>query len=359
MQPADGRRVVLQHGEQAPARLDLVFELDAGDGEQQRLLERRRGPCERADPLGVRGQRLRLRGGFGRARVAARDAGSARRPRSPRRAGRRRRRAGARRRRLTRCSARRSRSASATLASRKARSVALSSARPACASSSAPASRAPRYRSEVSRPPASHSARGVAELAVRADPGAVLVEPAAQPRPRADQRLVGDLGGAVVERDEPRVGEPPEQCAHRLGRGLLGHELVDGHAPARVLAALAELGHAQEHAARQRALLVRQAVDDRIGGARERGGDAAGLAVAVDGERAAVAPLPGGAQRVREQRQRAGLGGDVAQDQLDEARARACSPASRAGSVTARASSAAVIAPSSTWLPATARASSA
>ena len=47
--------------------------------------------------------------------------------------------------------------------------------------------------------------------------------------------------------------------------------------------------------------------------------DAAARAVALDGERAPVAPLPGRAQRVREQRQRAGLGGDVAQDQLDEA----------------------------------------
>ena len=74
MQPADGRRVVLQHGEQVPARLDLVLELDAGDGEQQRLLERRRGLCERADPLGVRGQRLCLGGGLGRcARCCARS----------------------------------------------------------------------------------------------------------------------------------------------------------------------------------------------------------------------------------------------------------------------------------------------
>ena len=68
-----------------------------------------------------------------------------------------------------------------------------------------------------------------------------------------------------------------------------------------------------------RRCVVRQRVDDRVGGARDRRGDAAAVAVALDGERAAVAPLPGRAQRVREQRQRAGLAGDVAQDQLDEA----------------------------------------
>ena len=73
------------------------------------------------------------------------------------------------------------------------------------------------------------------------------------------------------------------------------------------------------NAADQPALLVGQRVDEPVGGAADRRGHAAGLAVALDGERAAVAALPGRAQRVREQRQRAGLGGDVAQDQLDQA----------------------------------------
>ena len=83
--------------------------------------------------------------------------------------------------------------------------------------------------------------------------------------------------------------------------------------------ALAELGQAQEQAARQRALLVGQRVDDRVGGRRDRRGDAAALAVALEGQRAPVAALPGGAQRVREQRQGAGLAGDVAQHELDQA----------------------------------------
>ena len=62
-----------------------------------------------------------------------------------------------------------------------------------------------------------------------------------------------------------------------------------------------------------------QAVDHVVGRARDRGRHAAAGAVALDGERAPVAALPRRAQRVREQRQRAGLGGDVAQDQLHEA----------------------------------------
>ena len=61
-----------------------------------------------------------------------------------------------------------------------------------------------------------------------------------------------DLGGALVERDQARVGEPLEHSSTLAGDGALGDELVDRHAPPRVLDPLTELGHPQEHAARQR-----------------------------------------------------------------------------------------------------------
>ena len=60
-------------------------------------------------------------------------------------------------------------------------------------------------------------------------------------------------------------------------------------------------------------------VDDGVRGLGDRRRHAAGLAIARDGHRAPVAVLPGDAQRVREQGQGAGLAGDVAQDQLDQA----------------------------------------
>ena len=86
-----------------------------------------------------------------------------------------------------------------------------------------------------------------------ADARAVLVQPAAQSRPLADQRLVRDLGGAVAERDQARLGEPLEQRVDAVGRGrALGHQLVARDAPAGVDGALAELGHPQEDAARER-----------------------------------------------------------------------------------------------------------
>jgi len=41
--------------------------------------------------------------------------------------------------------------------------------------------------------------------------GTVLVEPTAQLGPLAYQRLVCDLGGARIQRDQPRLREPVEQ----------------------------------------------------------------------------------------------------------------------------------------------------
>ena len=220
---------------------------DARDGLQQRLLDPRGGDAERAEPLRVGAQRLRLGGGLGvlclaalgEADQAGRDRhheehdGAARRPR---------------RRRLARCSARRSYSACSAPTSTNARSTALSCTRPASATSTAAARRAPRSRSDGSRP--------------------------------------------------------------------LGHERGGRDAAARVVGALAQLGHAQEHAAGERALLRRQRVDERVGGPRDRGRDAAAAPVGVDGQSPAVAELPGRAQRVGEHRQRAGLVRDVAHDQL-------------------------------------------
>ena len=91
-------------------------------------------------------------------------------------------------------------------------------------------------------------------------------------------------------------------------------------APARLGHAVAQLGEPQEHAARDLPLLGRQRGEDAVGGLRDRRGDPAGGAVGLDCERASVAPLPGRAQRVREQRQRPGLAGHLAHGQLDQPR---------------------------------------
>ena len=171
--------------------------------------------------------------------------------------------------------ARRSRSACAAPASTNARSTALS--RTCSASRELDRGGQPRAAQEVGGVAAAgvplHG--GVAQPPMGADRRAVLLEPAAQARPLADERLVRDLRGAVAERDQAGVREAREQRVDDSRRSVpsgtssaIGTRRRESSAPS------PELGHAQEHAARERALLGRQRVDDRVGGARDRGGDA-------------------------------------------------------------------------------------
>ena len=83
---------------------------------------------------------------------------------------------------------------------------------------------------------------------------------------------------------------------------------------------LADLGEPEEHAPEQRVELVGCGLDDAVGGAGDRRRHAAGLAVALDGEGASVAELPCRPEGVGQQRQRARLAGNVAQDHLDQPR---------------------------------------
>ena len=123
-----------------------------------------------------------------------------------------------------------------------------------------------------------------------------------QRRSRGHSRISASCATSAepsLERDEARVGEPLEQRVDGVGRGRARrHQLVARHAPAGVDGALAELGHPQEDAAREGAPVGGQAVDHGVGRARDRGRHAAAGAVALDGERAPVAALPGRAQGV-------------------------------------------------------------
>ena len=75
----------------------------------------------------------------------------------------------------------------------------------------------------------------------------VGLEPAAQPRPLAKQRLVGDLDRALVDRQQAALGEHGERPG---GVGVaLELELVDGDAAAdERLRLLVIAGEAQQHA---------------------------------------------------------------------------------------------------------------
>ena len=123
-----------------------------------------------------------------------------------------------------------------------------------------------------SRPPASHS-RAARQLAVQPASLGVLLEPAAQPRPLAQQRLVRDLDLALADRDQALVGEHGE---HDLGDALVvAVELGQRHAPAHDRVALALAGQAQQDPARELAAAGR-AARRRLGQPRHRAAHAAG-----------------------------------------------------------------------------------
>src|SRR5262249_9236896 len=97
--------------------------------------------------------------------------------------------------------------------------------------------------------------RGAPELSRLSEPSleaqawAVLVDPCPQRRPFADERLVRDLDGSVVECHEPRLGEFAEERVElSLGRGVRA-KVVHGDAATRLLDAVPELREAQEDVA--------------------------------------------------------------------------------------------------------------
>ena len=160
----------------------------------------------------------------------------------------------------------------------------------------------------------------VPETPMQANPLAVLVEPPAQRRPAADEHLVRDLCGALVQGHEARLDQPLEQRPHRVGRGPLGDELIDVDPSPSVLHIVAELGEAQEHAAQQRAVGFRCVGQHRVGGLGDSRAHTAGFVVGRHGERPPVPALPRLAERVGHQRQRTRFAGDVAQHEVDETR---------------------------------------
>src|SRR5262249_9372198 len=144
---------------------------------------------------------------------------------------------------------------------------------------------------------------GADELLADEQPGAVGVDPVAQPGPGAQQSLVGDLGGDLVQRDQPGAGECVKDrlSGRRIGR--LGDKPGAVDPASGVLGAFPDLGHAQQELAGGVLPGGTEVLVGAFGGGGDRAADPAGELVAVDGEGIACALLPGGQQRVGEQRQ--------------------------------------------------------
>lgn len=148
-------------------------------------------------------------------------------------------------------------------------------------------------------------AGGIREVAVAAQPFTVLVDPAAQPRPAADQRLVRQVHRRAVEAEQPCCGQPFHDRG-KFGVGPLVQLGTGGRAPG-VRGALTGDDQSQEKPTGGASLgRCQRAVHPfRAGG--DGAVDAADLLVPGECQDAAPPSSPGLQQGVGEHGQPAGL----------------------------------------------------
>ncbi len=167
----------------------------------------------------------------------------------------------------------------------------------------------------------------VGQLLVDQEPRPVGADPAAQPRPGVQQGLVGDLHGVAVHGDQAGPYEGVERGRGRARVGQLLHEGRPAHPPPRRTRTVGDVHQPHQDAAERVLLGGVEAAEHLLGGPGDGPLDAAGALVSGDGQGGALAPAPGGHQRVGDQRQRAGgrrpagrpvAQADVAQQQGDQ-----------------------------------------
>jgi hypothetical protein len=150
---------------------------------------------------------------------------------------------------------------------------------------------------------------------------AVPFDPLAEPRPAADQRLVGDLDRALAPAADLRLGgEEPrllgfqaaEDALDLLALAGVGDQLLERHVAAGRFRPLARLDQAQENPPAELALLFAQLAVDLLGSLLERSFDAADRRVVVVGQ------LPELEQHVLKERQRSRLGSGLHQQGRDQ-----------------------------------------
>ncbi len=179
--------------------------------------------------------------------------------------------------------------------------------------------------------------RGLGQQPALTQRGAILVQPAAQPRPGPQQRLVGDLhrrparGRVAVEGEEAGAAEGVERTADgrrpTAGSVFVLSFAVGGrrsavrdrkplhlspqHPAPRVLDALAQRHQTGEEGAGGGLFGGVQRAVDGVGPLGQRAADAAQLPVGVERQTAVPAALEKFAEGVLQQRQRAGLLVDI------------------------------------------------
>ena len=119
---------------------------------------------------------------------------------------------------------------------------------------------------------------------------AVLVEPLAQPGPRADQCLVRQVVAAVRRGHEAAADQQVEEATAHAAEGR--HD-GGGQRRAEGLTALGQRDQVQHQPAQLATLVGAQTVVQALGGGGDRVADAPGRTVAVDGQQPALAAPPG------------------------------------------------------------------
>ena len=148
--------------------------------------------------------------------------------------------------------------------------------------------------------------RRIGELPVGAQRLPVLVEPAVQPGPGTDERLVRDLHGVVADDEQSRLCQPVYHRVHAVEV-----QLGTVHPAAGVLGPFAQGGEPGQELAGDPALVLVESVVCAFRGPRDRAGDSAGGLVLGERENAALPVPPGLQQRMGHQRQRSRLASGV------------------------------------------------